>query len=545
MNISNFYNQKLSFGDQDKPNIVINRQNDANKLTVLNERLNFIIKEIGGIGLSADNLGNITIALAKIAMLRQETQNAWGTCPTALKQKLNRLDSLKNELCRISESINEANQEIDSKQQNNELILPESCKDKLDLLTGMEALSAYNLLNRKPVNSKETEIKKLYGDAIRQEDLENSLKELKKDDWSFEKLNAEDSKIYPKLNKQLLIGGIKTTIEKQLETIDKKLTKIQTEKGIFVSEVGLKVYDPKTTGQILALETAKLRRISVQNPISSPGVEQKLCMPDMLAQPIPTDSPVFFKIDKRFIPKKVEIQQILKLNEPFKPVLNKLFPEGLNVFMVPGYMDGKMGDIEGGISIPGFPDKGVWLNSYDYKERYNYTSNLEKVIGSLRGVDNLKPSVLRGSDDRARALAHEISHAVSYKLENINEQENNQKGSNILLTDCGNVSFSDGWRMLRTNTQYNDRTLKMDARFMTKSSLSNLRQFFEYETIAEDIRQTLTEKHIPASSSMTSMFDHTEEGKEQLSKVKNYIRKCLLENKSPTEVIFNQIRNDE
>jgi len=545
MNISKFYNQKLNFGDQDKPKLVINRQNDANKLTVLNERLNFIIKEIGGIGLSADNLGNITIALAKIAMLRQETQNAWGTCPTALKQKLNRLDSLKNELCRISESINEANQEIDSKQQNNELILPESCKDKLDIITGMEALSAYNLLNRKPVNSRETEIKKLYGDAIRQEDLENSLKELKKDDWSFEKLNAEDSKIYPKLSKQLLIGGIKTTIEKQLETIDKKLTKIQTEKGIFVPEVGLKVYDPKTTGQILVLETAKLRRISVQNPISSPGVEQKLCMSDMLAQPIPTDSPVFFKIDKRFIPKKIEIQQILKLNEPFKPVLNKLFPEGLNVFMVPGYMDGKMGDIEGGMSIPGYSDKGVWLNSYDYKERYNYTSSLEKVIGSLRGVNDINPSVLRGSDDRARALAHEISHAVCYKLENNYQQENNQKDSNILLTDCGNVSFSDGWKMLRTNTQYNDRTLKMDARFMTKSSLSNLRQFFEYETIAEDIRQTLTEKNIPASSSMTSMFDHTEEGKEQLSKVKNYIRKCLLENKSPADVIFSHVSSGE
>lgn len=544
MNISGLYNQKLTFCDREKPPIIIDLQNDDNNLTSGNERLNFIIKEIGGIGLSTDTLSNIQIALAKIQMLKQETQKAWGNCPTSLKQKLNRLDSLKNELSRIGDSINEANQNIDSKQQK-KLILPEGTKDKPAIITGMDALCAYNLLNRKPVDTQETKIKNLYGDAITQEDLEDSLKELKKDDWSFEKLNAEDSKIYPKLSKQLLIGGIKTTIEKQIGIIDEKLIKLQAEKGTFIPEVGVKVYDPKTTGQILALETAKLRRISVQNPISSAGFEDKLSRPDLLAQPIPIDSPVFFKIDKRFIPKEFDVQKILKQNEPFKPVLNKLFPEGLNVFMVPGYMDGKLGDIEGGMSIPGHPDKGVWLNSYNIEERYNYTSDLERVIGSLRGANNIKPSVIKGNDDRARALAHEIAHAVSYKLENNYATQNNQKNSNTLLTSCGNVSFADGWKALRTNVQYNDKSLKNEARFMTGNSLNNLRQFFEYESIAEDIRQTLTEKTLPASSSMTGLFDQTEEGGKQFGKVKNYIRKCLLEDRPPSEVLFNQVSNHQ
>ena len=545
INISKFYTQKLSFGEQEKSSIVINRQNEANKLRMLNERLNSIIREIGGLGLSSDNSGNIQMALAKIQMQKQETQEAWGNCPKALKEKLNRLNSLKNDLNRINDLINEANQEIESKQQSNELILPGNNKDNSELITGMDALAAYNSLKKAPAFIKGQDIKKVFGDSIRQEELENSLKELKKDDWNFEKLNADDSKIYPKLSKQLIIGGIKTTVEKQIKTIDEKLVQLQTEKGVFIPEVGIKVYDPKVTGQILALETAKLRRISVQNPICFANMEQKLSAPDILAQPIPSDSPIFFKIDKRFIPKKFEFQQILKLNEPFKPVLNKLFPDGLNVFMIPGYTDGKMGDIEGGVSVPDCPDKGIWLNSYNFKERYNYTSNLEHIVSNLRGIKDLNPSVLKGSDDRARALAHELSHAISYKLENNYKMENNQKDSQDLLINSGNVSFFDGWKMLRINakSQYNDKTLKDDARFLTKSSLNNLRQCFEYEAIAEDLRQTFTEENIPAASSMTSIFDQTEEGKEQLSNVKNYIRKCLLEDKSPAEVIFNQVNN--
>ena len=510
MNITKYSTNKLSFGDQNPPLVVTNNANNTKELYALTERINSVIKEIGGINLYSDNSGNIQIALAKIEMLRLDTQRAWGNCPSVLEQKLNRLELLKNELYGISDLMSETNQKIDSHQQNNGLILP---KKELDLVSGTDALTAYNLLDRNPSDTKENKIRKLYSNAISQKSLENSLKEIKKSDWNFEKLNAEDSKIYPQLSTQLIMGNIKTTIEKQIKTLDEKLIKLQNEKGTFVPEVGVKVYDPKVTGQILALETAKLRRISVQNPITMPNIEQKLSNPAILAQPIPSDFPLFFKIDKKFIPKKVELQQILKLNEPFKPVLNKLFPEGLNVFMVPGYTDDKMGSIEGGISLPGYPDKGIWLNSYDFKERYNYTSNLEKVIGALRSVSAVKPSVLKGSNDRARALAHEISHAISYKLENNHKQKNIPKASGLLVTDCGNINFADGWRMLRTNVQFNDRSLKDDARFMTKGSLGNLRQVFEYEAIAEDIRTALTDKNIPAASGMTSFFDQTEEGK--------------------------------
>jgi len=95
--------------------------------------------------------------------------------------------------------------------------------------------------------------------------------------------------------------------------------------------------------------------------------------------------------------------------------------------------------------------------------------------------------------------------------------------------------------MQRINAELNDNSSKKYMRLMTDTSQKNLRQFTDYEMIAEDIRLALTEKTIPASSSMTSVFDHSKEGKEQLDKVKTYIRKCLVDNQSPSEVIFSQI----
>jgi len=309
---------------------------------------------------------------------------------------------------------------------------------------------------------------------------------------------------------------------------------------MFVPEVGIKVYTPGITGKILALETAKLRRLTVQDSKNLPEnideemqkiIEQKLSSPDILAQPVPFSIPAFFKIDKSFIPTKPEFQEIMKLNEPYKPVLNKLFPEGLKVFTVPGYSDDRLGDIEGGMSIPGYPDKGVWLSSYDYKERYTYSGTIERNIGRTRGITVDTPSVLNGNKDRARALAHEVGHVISYKI------ENNRLDSD----DLSDVSFTDGWKMHRKNAELNDSTYKNYARLMTTGNLNNLRRFIDYEMIAEDIRQALTEDKIPASSAITGVFDHSKEGKTKLGDVKDYIRKCLLEGKSPTEVIFSQI----
>ena len=129
MNINKYSTNKLSFGDQKPPLVLTNNANNTKELYALTERINSVIKEIGGINLYSDNTGNIQIALAKIEMLRLDTQRAWGNCPSALEQKLNRLDLLKNELYGISDLLGETNQNIDSHQQNKGLILP---KKELD-----------------------------------------------------------------------------------------------------------------------------------------------------------------------------------------------------------------------------------------------------------------------------------------------------------------------------------------------------------------------------------------------------------------------------
>jgi hypothetical protein len=547
MIISKFHTQKTTFGESTKPPISVNRKNDAENIISLSKRLNAIIAEIGGLELNSDIQNKPEIALIKIERLKEETKKAWLKGP-ALDQKLKRLSTLKNELLMINESIKQANDELDQKQTDNKLILPGENKEKL--IVGSDARYAYNILTRQPVGNKNQRIqdtKQVFGDAITLDELHNSIKELKKDDWSFEKLNSDDSKIYTKLNKQLIVGSVKEILENQIKILDEKLAQIQDTKGVLVPQVGIKLYTPQVTGQILALETAKLRRLSVQYPNELPLIEQQLSKPDVLAQPISSDLPVFFKIDKHFIPKKVEIQEILKLNEPYKPVLNKLFPDGLKVFLVPGYTNDKTGEIEGGMSITGHPDKGVWLTSYNIEERFDHVSKWEKRVcaakealnkattGKSDEIENFKPSVLSGNKDRARALAHEIGHVISNKTE-----ENTINSADLL-----NISLMDGWKFLRTDAKFNDVSFEYDAKGMTDNNKKNLRDFLNYEMIAEDIRQTFTSDEVPASSRMTGIFDQTKEGKEELSKVKKYIKTCLIDGKSASETIFKMVQKQD
>ena len=48
---------------------------------------------------------------------------------------------------------------------------------------------------------------------------------------------------------------------------------------------------------------------------------------------------------------------------------------------------------------------------------------------------------------------------------------------------------------------------------------------------------------LPASSAMTGIFDHTKEGKSEMDKSIGYLKKCLLENKTPIEAIMDNIKS--
>jgi len=537
INVGNVSNKQVSFIKNNDISISRDPQNFKN-IKVLQDRLNQIVKEIGGIEKASSIPESVLRSQFKIEKLRKETIEAWSNQPTALKAKLERLDQLNQELTMINQLLKQVSADI--KKEPSGLIIPD--KEKL-ITDSLEIISIYNSLPNDKQKSQNIIKNKTLAPAktLSIKEIKAPIQEINKDNWNYSKLNAEDSNVYAKLKDFLLIGEVKDVLKEQTQAIDTKLAELKEKKGKFIPEVGVKLYSPNDTGRILALETAKLRRSNLSSTIISPG-DENLVSPDILAQPSPAGT-LFFKIDKRFIPSKVEMQEILRLNKPYKPVLNKLFPEGLNVYMVPGYTNDKYGDIEGGLSIPGHPESGIWLNSYNIQDRYSYTSALENNLANIREVKGFHPSVLQGNADRARALAHEIGHAITYKTLNDEAELNkDNKNDTIVMLSSAEIDLISGWKGLRLGTKLNNID-KSDTRFLSKADKQNLYLFADYEMLAEDIRMALTEKDIPASSAMSGIYDQTKEGEAKKAKVTDYLRKCLLENKTPVEAIADKIKN--
>ena len=100
--ITQIKNQKLNFKQKENrsnENIsTSHNQNDYKKLIDINSRVNSIIEEIGGIDKANGLDFSIEAAKAKIYKLKLETDKAWSNCPEILKQKINKLDSLSQEL---------------------------------------------------------------------------------------------------------------------------------------------------------------------------------------------------------------------------------------------------------------------------------------------------------------------------------------------------------------------------------------------------------------------------------------------------------------
>lgn len=544
-------NTSIAFGQESK---IVTTKNGLNfqQLKQVQDTIDNVIREIGGVsGAVPNNEIKIAKALEKMKQLRRETQEAWGACPSALKQKIDKLDKLETTLKSCSEAFNNISDAIDKEPEG--LILPESCKkdtDKKIITDSSEIISAYNqlLLSKTKIGEilpKGAQSEIFNASAIKE--IKAVTTTLKQDNWDFAKFNELDSKVYSKIKDTLLIGNHKKTVEAQLELIEQKLQELKDNKGVFIKEVGVKVYSPETTGKIMALETAKLRRTTLKQTFIMPGVSENLDKADVMLQPISAGAPIAFKIDRSFIPKKTDINQLLNLNKNYQPVLNKLFPDGLPVFIVPGYINDQFGSIEGGMSIPGSSKEGVWLNSYDTEERYTNSSMKEKTTARLREVPNLNPSVLKGNKDRARALAHEIGHAISYRLMELDQAKIADKApsSGLLLTN-NDIDFMTAWEGLRTGAKYNNSEKdKHDSRYMSDDNKAMLYKFVDYETVAEDIRIALTGKELPASSKMTGIFDHTEEGNKQIAKSINFLRKVLLEDISPADALIQSMQAEQ
>jgi hypothetical protein len=534
----------VSFGKKKKDIVVAHDQQKIQKLQQLDDMLRGIIKEIGGIDQYTTFEANLLKAQEKIKRLRVETEEAWGSCPPALKQKLAALDKMDHQLEQIGQAFEEINGSIDKDKPG--LIIPGGDKKSGSggLITDpADVMGAYNSLPKSTDeilrNLNQKTMPKSSG-LLTTEELKNSLSEISKPDWSFEKLNSQDAAIYPKLQGQLLIGSYKEIVNNQIELIDKKLSELKEKGGQLIPQTGIKLYSPETTGKIMALETARLRRSTLKESILMPGVIENLDKPDRMLQPVPGAAPEVFKIDKQYMPDKSEVKEILALNKAYKPVLNKLFPDGLNMYIVPGYFEGKTGDMEGGMCIPGHADQGIWLNSYDNESREAYFSMLENQTAVLRDVKLKHPSVLKGNKDRARAVAHEIAHVISYKLMEKDQAAQKSDSDSLILiaSPTQGVDFFNAWKMLRTGAKLNgNETHRTETRGLTDADLMNLHKAIDYEMIAEDIRMTVTGDKLPAYSRLTGIFDSTPEGQKQLEKVKSFLTDCLLKDIEPAEAL--------
>ncbi|MEW5818736.1 MAG: hypothetical protein AB1782_00970 [Cyanobacteriota bacterium] len=549
MNIGSIAYKPVSFGKQ--PEIIVSKnQRHFEMAKQLDERLSRVIREIDGIGSANNTEEKILKATQKIGKLRKETIDAWRSCPQALKPKLEALDRLRDELDIIQHSFRQLNEAMDNEPQG--LIIPggkEKEGSKGGLITDPgEIASGYGQLPKEPSEA----LKILQGKVqpkkasfVTVSDVKKVTDILTKETFSFEELNKVDSELYKKMEGTLLIGQISKEMDSQVDLINKKLTDIKENKGILVPQVGVKVYLPETTGKIMALETAKLRREALKTAILLPGIGENLDKPDVMLQPLPTGEAIAFKIDKSFVPGKQEIKEILKLNESYKPVLSEMFPDGLPVYIVPGYMNDKFGDIEGGMSIPHHPEKGVWLISYDIKDRYAYTKMQETTKASLENLTTFKPSVLKGNPDRARALAHEIGHAISFNLMDKKLEDNSKDSGSIIITPTADVNFMTAWQGLRMGSKYNNQEkTKLFNRGYGDNAVKALNMAVDYETIAEDIRIAITGDQLPASSKMTGVYDQSEAGKVKQNSVLTFIKNVLLNKKSVTEAMFDNISGE-
>lgn len=531
--------KQSSFGNSSKPIICRNQQNYSN-LESLKKDLNDVISQIGGIEIRSNLENDILIAQEKIRMLKADTRKGYANAPKLMQQRLSQLDNLNKKLQQIQRASNSVLNQIENEPKS--LILPEKASDKSGnlVLNSLEALAAYNSMAGKK-NSLSNNVANVT-EQVSVNEIRNSLDLASKENWDWKKFNKHDALMYSNLRSQLLFGEEKEIISNQINEIDNKILELRQNKSLFSEKTGLNVYSPDSTGRLMSLEAAKMRRENLLTSIINPMIDEKLTQPNIIAQSVKGQPAQFFVIDNRNVPNENEIEQILELNSSYKPVINNLFENGLDFYVVPGHADKDFGDVEGGLCLAENPDAGVWLESYDIEKRFMHMAVKEKALAGLEEIEDFKPSALNDNTDRARALAHELGHVVSFKLMQNDELNDNSSQGLILNASSGDVGFMQGWQLLRAGYKLNeDRIIRNERRYMDDESISNLTSAVEYEMLAEDIRQAVTGDVIQASSKMTGIFDQGEKGKSQFDSVQDYIKACLFDGKKPSEAVFNNM----
>lgn len=530
-------NKQMKFGNQ-SPIISKDTQNYSN-LTVLKEELNKIIAKIGGIEIRSDFDGDILIAKEKIKMLKSQTNKAYENAPKILQQRTAELNFYDKRLSALQKSATSTFKAVEN--EKSELILPdEKTNEKKELITNsLEALAAYNSISKN--KSQRPENFSAEQKLISMAEISSSIDDTKEKTFDWKNFNKKDALFYSKLKNQLIFTDEKDLISNQIEFLTKKISELKQNESKTSLKTGLNVYLPESTGKIMTLDAAKLRRENLLNTIINPITDENLSKPNIISQSIKGQATQFFEIDEANSPDNNQIKEILALNSNYKPIINQLFEKGLDLYIVPGHSAKEFGAMEGGLCLPDNPDAGIWLEAYDVENRYAHMATKEKALAHLNEAENFKPSALPDNKDRARALAHELGHVISFKLMD-KKKDDNKINSILSLDSSSGIDFMQGWKTLRIGCKLNDdRIIRNERKYMDEESIENINSIVDYEMVAEDIRTAITGEEIPASSKMTGIYDSSKEGKKQLTSVENFIQSCLLDNKTPSTSLFENI----
>ena len=522
----NFSSKKIN---QEKKVVSQKNNNDKKDLLDLYNELINVTQQIGGVSKSFGIESDIEFSKAKIQQLKDETKKAWSNAPKILEEKLNSLDLINARLDSIKARYDKIRPDDINKKQ--EIFFPE----KPQILTNQSELNAmYVKLQSAQNTSNNSRLKSLSNSALPLAALSKSLRLLDTDDWDFKEFNKQDSMVFSKLKNNIIFKHDKEKIKKQIEDIDTRLINLRDNGYNHQDSTNLNIFYPNETGKLLALETAKLRRESLLQDIVLDDSDQYLDNPNILLMPTSTGIKLPFLIDEKNTLNEYKINEVTNANNKY--ILKELFPRGLNTYFIPGYPAQKGGYLNGGECLPSDPDAGVFINSYDYNEKYEYLSLLEKTLAASRGLKSFIPSVLSGEEDVKRALAHEIGHVVSYKFNKIEQSKTEQ--NDLLNTK---ISFMTGWQSLRMESKRHLNTNDLNPRetkYLTPESKANITQSIEFEMLAEDIRLALNQ-NTQTSSKMTGIYDQSEEGHKHYSKILNFIRAVLQDKIDPTDAFID------
>ena len=512
------------------PLLIAQNQQAIRAICASQDALSNVITQIGGLDdeKTGDLAESVLKAKAKIARLKVTTKQAWSTSPESLREKMTRLAGLERTLEEVQRVSDRSFMHAGDEQS---IYLPKRPLASGNVLGDtLQILAHYNAL---PTDTKNTirivSNPHSYSDNVDKMNL--AISDLE-GNWSFQKFNRKDCRFYETLTQEPLSLEEKHILSAQIITIDKKIDELKKNKAVNVPELHARLYKPEVMGQILALETAKFRRSVLIDPLKNEIKHEYLKNPQFFVQT--GETPLLIKIDNQFWPTDTEIAEMIELNKAYKPILERLFPQPININLLPGHEETVDGFVGKGFNFARNPEQGVWISSCDFAPLAAEHNSSYRYKATEYGIENYLPSAIESSTDRSRVLAHELGHIVAFRQIQL---DSDQASPGKLITDINEMKFFEIWKGLRVESK----AFAGKGKIFTPlhNMLSPLG--IAYEMVAEDIRIAVTGDKVSASSRISGIFDQTAEGRPHFEKTIAFLQDFLIARKPILECLMKHM----